>query len=67
MTDDAPRLAISWKESGGPAVEPPEYHGFGSILIQRSLGKVLSSNVKHEFQPDGVSAEISMPLEQQAS
>jgi two-component sensor histidine kinase len=67
MTDDAPRLAISWKESGGPAVEPPEHHGFGSILIQRSLGKVLSSNVKHEFQPDGVSAEISMPLEQQAS
>ena len=67
MTDDAPRLAISWKESGGPAVEPPEHHGFGSILIQRSLGKVLSSNVKHEFPPDGVSAEISMPLEQQAS
>jgi two-component sensor histidine kinase len=63
----SPRLAISWKESGGPAVEPPEHHGFGSILIQRSLGKVLSSNVKHEFLLEGVSAEISMPLDQQAA
>lgn len=36
-------------------------------VIQRSLGKVLSSNVKHEFLPDGVSAEISMPLDQQAA
>lgn len=66
-TGDAPRISIFWKESGGPAVKPPEHHGFGSILIQRSLGKVLSSNVKHEFRPDGVSAEISMPLDQQAA
>lgn len=35
--------------------------------IQRSLNKGLSSNMKHEFLPDGVSAEISMPLDQQAA
>jgi two-component sensor histidine kinase len=56
-------LEISWRERGGPAVEPPQHQGFGSILIQRSLSKVLSSSVKHEFPPEGVTAHISMPLE----
>jgi hypothetical protein len=30
--------------------------GFQMAVIQQSLGKVLPSNVKHEFLPDGVSA-----------
>ncbi|TPL12739.1 GAF domain-containing protein [Mesorhizobium sp. B2-3-6] len=57
------RLVLTWRESGGPAVAPPERHGFGSILIRRSLAKVISSEVAHEFRPEGVFAEISMPLE----
>ena len=59
------RLVLDWKESGGPAVTPPDREGFGSILIRRSLAKVLSSQVKHDFAPDGVIAEISMPLDEQ--
>lgn len=59
----ARRLVLTWRESGGPQVEPPDRHGFGSILIRRSLAKVISSAVKHEFRPEGVFAEISMPLE----
>ncbi|MER9233440.1 GAF domain-containing protein [Mesorhizobium sp. M0622] len=59
----ARRLVLAWRESGGPRVAPPERHGFGSILIRRSLAKVISSEVTHEFRPDGVVAEISMPLE----
>lgn len=57
------RLVLTWRESGGPQVAPPERHGFGSILIRRSLAKVISSEVTHEFRPEGVFAEISMPLE----
>lgn len=57
------RLVLKWIESGGPKVSPPEHHGFGSILIRRSLAKVISSEVLHEYLPDGVQAEISMPLE----
>jgi two-component sensor histidine kinase len=57
------RLVLTWRETGGPQVEPPERHGFGSILIRRSLAKVISSEVTHEFRPEGVFAEISMPLE----
>ncbi|WP_378947887.1 sensor histidine kinase [Mesorhizobium sp. ANAO-SY3R2] len=57
------RLVLKWAESGGPKVSPPEHHGFGSILIRRSLAKVISSEVRHEYLPAGVRAEISMPLE----
>lgn len=60
---DARRLVLTWRESGGPEVIPPERHGFGSILIRRSLAKVISSEVIHEYRPEGVFAEISMPLE----
>lgn len=59
----ARRLLFNWVERGGPKVEPPSHHGFGSILIRRSLAKVLSSEVRHEFPPEGVFAEISMPLD----
>ena len=57
------RLVLNWAEHDGPTVVQPEHHGFGSILIRRSLAKVISSEVRHEFAPDGVTAEISMQLE----
>ncbi|MER9331693.1 HWE histidine kinase domain-containing protein [Mesorhizobium sp. M0488] len=60
------RLVLTWRESGGPEVAPPERHGFGSILIRRSLAKVISSEVTHDFRREGVFAEISMPLEYQS-
>ncbi|MBW8909134.1 MAG: sensor histidine kinase, partial [Mesorhizobium sp.] len=59
----ARRLVLTWRESGGPQVAPPDRHGFGSILIRRSLAKVIDSEVTHEFRPGGVFAEISMSLE----
>lgn len=62
---DKRRLLVKWREMGGPRVAPPDRQGFGSILIRRSLAKVLSSAVRHEFAPEGVSAEIELPLEQQ--
>ncbi|MBE7184805.1 MAG: PAS domain-containing protein [Methylobacterium mesophilicum] len=55
-------LRLDWTETGGPAVHEPTQHGFGSILIRRSLGKVLGSHVEHEFLPEGVRASITLPL-----
>lgn len=55
-------LSLTWRESGGPSVsEPPEY-GLGARLIERSLAKVLDSEVKLSFDPAGVVAHIWMPL-----
>ncbi|MBL8584931.1 MAG: histidine kinase, partial [Rhizobiaceae bacterium] len=58
------RLVLIWEETGGPPVAEPQRHGFGSILIRRSLSKVIDSHVSHEFPPTGVRAEISMPVEE---
>jgi two-component sensor histidine kinase len=55
-------LMLDWRESGGPLVAPPRAHGFGTILIRRSLAKVLGSHVEHHFAPGGVEAEITVPL-----
>lgn len=59
------RLMLRWSETGGPPVQAPTRHGFGSILIRRSLDKVLGSEVKLEFQPGGVQASITLPLAEQ--
>lgn len=56
------RLVLDWTESGGPEVTPPKHHGFGSILIRRSLAKVIASEVRHEYLPEGVHARIALPL-----
>ncbi|MBX3567017.1 MAG: GAF domain-containing protein [Rhizobiaceae bacterium] len=56
------RLVMRWSEHGGPPVEPPSRTGFGNILIQRSLAKVLDSEIRHEFRGSGVVADISFPM-----
>lgn len=60
---DHPGVSILWKEHDGPVVSEPTRSGFGSILIKRSLDKILGAKVAHRFLAEGVEAEISLPLE----
>lgn len=55
-------LSLTWRESGGPLVVKPAEYGLGARLIERSLAKVLDSEVKLKFEPQGVVAHIWMPL-----
>ena len=55
-------LALDWREKNGPEVRKPEEYGMGARLIERSLAKVLDSEVQLNFEPDGVTAKIWMPL-----
>ncbi|GLQ55738.1 sensor histidine kinase [Devosia nitrariae] len=55
-------LALTWREAGGPAVAQPATPGLGTRLIERSLSKVLDSRVTLTFEPDGVRADVWMPL-----
>lgn len=57
-------LTLKWREHGGPAVEHPQEYGLGAKLIERSLAKVLDSKVELSFLPDGVEANVWMPLPQ---
>jgi PAS domain S-box-containing protein len=62
VSDGAPRLHLLWQEKNGPEVVPPRELGFGSRLIQRSLDKILESQVTLEFPPAGVKARVALPL-----
>jgi PAS domain S-box-containing protein len=55
-------LLLRWKESGGPAVEPPTRKGFGSRLIERSLAQDLDGEVRIEYAPTGLVCSVEAPL-----
>ncbi|MHA6691076.1 sensor histidine kinase [Devosia sp. A449] len=55
-------LSLNWRETGGPEVDKPDEYGLGARLIERSLAKVLDSEVSLQFHPGGVAAKIWMPL-----
>ena len=53
--DEATRgLEITWRESNGPAVEPPTRRGFGSRLIERGLRAELRGSARMDFAPGGL-------------
>jgi len=55
-------LNMTWHEVGGPPVKADGRRGFGSVLIERSLDKILGSSVHVEYLPKGVTAVVRMPL-----
>nr|WP_272213009.1 HWE histidine kinase domain-containing protein [Marinicella sp. W31]MDC2878947.1 HWE histidine kinase domain-containing protein [Marinicella sp. W31] len=55
-------LELDWVEVGGPAVNPPAERGFGSVLIERSLDKVIGSKVVVDYADSGLRVHIKMPL-----
>jgi len=60
--DKQEKLNLKWREIGGPTVITPKTTGFGSIMIKRSLDKIIGSSVHLDYLPDGVEAQITVPL-----
>jgi hypothetical protein len=56
------RLRLSWRESGGPAVELPERRGFGAGLIQHGLARELNGEVRVDYDPGGVVCTVDVPI-----
>ncbi|MET0532028.1 MAG: sensor histidine kinase, partial [Microvirga sp.] len=56
------RLILAWHEYGGPSVEKPTRQGFGSVLLQRALGRQLEGDVEMTFARDGLLVRISATL-----
>jgi two-component sensor histidine kinase len=61
-TEGGPELRFTWSEAGGPPVEPPKRKGFGTRLIERSLGGELNGRVELDYRPTGFEAHIAVPL-----
>jgi two-component sensor histidine kinase len=53
------RLVLHWKEMGGPAVQMPTRHGFGTRIIERMIGQ-LNGKTRFDWQADGLVCEVSL-------
>lgn len=53
---------LQWAERGGPPVTKPARTGFGTRLIQRSLGPQMGGDVRTDFEPIGVTCTFAVPL-----
>lgn len=65
-TKKGDRLCISWHETGGPLVVAPLHKGFGSQVLTRGLAHELDGTVGLNFDPEGVSCLIDIPLPRQS-
>jgi len=55
-------LEVAWTETGGPPVTAPTRRGFGSRLIERSLGGELKGSAAMDYRPEGLSCILRARL-----
>jgi two-component sensor histidine kinase len=56
-------LTLDWREEGGPAASSPEQDGFGTKLINASVGMDLCGTIDMRYEPDGLKVRIEAPLD----
>ncbi len=57
------RFVMTWAESGGPVVAPPQSSGFGSIVTVDMVRTSLDAEVESAFAPDGFSWRVDCALD----
>jgi PAS domain S-box-containing protein len=55
------RLAIHWREEGGPRVALPTERGFGLEIIERVVAGELGASATTTYAPEGISWVIELP------
>ena len=56
------RLRLTWRESGGPPVQPVVTRGFGARLLERGLSAELDGSVALDFRPEGLVCSMEASL-----
>jgi two-component sensor histidine kinase len=59
---EKPIVEILWNELDGPVVRTPRRRGFGSRLIDGSVGGNLGGTVEADYSPTGLKVRLSFPL-----
>ncbi len=54
-------LAMAWREIGGPPVNAPKRHGFGSTIITRTIPHDLQGTAEMRYRLTGVEADFVIP------
>ena len=60
--DPAPRLQMTWRESGGPEVTPPQRRGFGHTVFERMIKQSLGASITLDYAADGVCWSLDAAL-----
>ena len=58
---DGDTFAMSWTESDGPPVSPPERRGFGTIVIETMAERSVNGTVDLDYAPSGVTWRLTCP------
>ena len=56
------RVRLEWRERGGPPVKATRGRGFGTDLIEKIVASELDSPVRLEFDPEGVTCVLTIPV-----
>jgi PAS domain S-box-containing protein len=56
------RMRLSWRERGGPAVEPPKQRGVGGQRLERGRAPEVGGAVRVTYAPEGLACVIEGPL-----
>jgi len=57
-----PRLVMTWREQGGPAVASPQRRGFGATAMIRMIEHALDAEVALDYDPQGLRWTMDAPL-----
>ena len=57
-----PMFEMTWRERGGPHVNPTPISGFGKVVIERLTAAGLNASSILSFEPDGVVWRLIAPL-----
>lgn len=55
-------LNLEWLEMGGPKVEPPRRHGFGTTLLEKVVTVQCQAKVELNYRPDGLRFTMALSL-----
>ncbi len=58
---DGDAFTMSWKESNGPPVRPPERRGFGGTVIDSMVRQTVGGDVRLGYAPSGLEWRLSCP------
>lgn len=54
-------VCLSWRERGGPPVQAPQRHGFGTSIIENSIPFELKGQVDIRYRMTGLEVDMTIP------
>ncbi|MGA1798980.1 HWE histidine kinase domain-containing protein [Sphingomonas sp. 4RDLI-65] len=60
-------LYLTWREVGGPRVQPPTRVGFGTVIVERTVPFDLQGTAAVRYPPEGFEADFFIPARHLAS